>query len=167
MLASLGEMEGAAAVDLFAGSGALGIEALSRGAASVVFVERDPSALRAVADNLAKAGMALLPAGRARVVADDSLRYASSAPRADVVFVDPPYSFTDWPMLLERVASWADLAVIETGGPLDTGPLWEVVRAKTYGATLVTLARSSCVGDEMERREGEAMARPGRLRIAN
>jgi len=84
---------GARVLDLFAGTGAVGIEALSRGAARAVFVERDPAALRALRGNLATLGL-----GRqaARVVAGDVLAAlpslaASEAP-VDLVFVDPPYA---------------------------------------------------------------------------
>jgi len=84
---------GARVLDLFAGTGAVGIEALSRGAARAVFVERDPAALRALRGNLAALGL-----GRqaARVVAGDVLAVlpalAASETPVDLVFVDPPYA---------------------------------------------------------------------------
>jgi len=78
---------GMACLDLFAGSGALGFEALSRGAASVVMVEKHPAALRALRDNAQKLGAANLT-----VVRGDALEFARGArSRFDVVFVDPPY----------------------------------------------------------------------------
>jgi 16S rRNA (guanine966-N2)-methyltransferase len=83
---------GTRVLDLFAGSGAVGIEALSRGAARVVFVERDRDALRALRANLARLRVSRQ---RGRVVAGDVLRVlaglASSEAPADLVFVDPPY----------------------------------------------------------------------------
>lgn len=90
------DLPGAAVLDLFAGSGAAGIEALSRGAARAVLVERDPGAVRVIGENLARAGVA----ERARVVRRDVLRYLLDGPDPgdplgawpfDVVVVDPPY----------------------------------------------------------------------------
>lgn len=86
---------GARVLDLFAGTGAVGIEALSRGAARVVLVERDQSALRALRANLAALGA---PRAAARVMAGDVLHVlpelgAQEGP-FDFVFVDPPYATT-------------------------------------------------------------------------
>lgn len=76
-----------ACLDLFAGSGALGFEALSRGAVSAVMVEKDPGALRALRENAQKLGAAGLT-----VVRGDALEFArETLLRFDVVFVDPPY----------------------------------------------------------------------------
>jgi 16S rRNA (guanine(966)-N(2))-methyltransferase RsmD len=80
-------LAGAACLDLFAGSGALGFEALSRGAASVVMVENNAMALRALRENATKLG-----AENATIVRGDALEFARGArSRFDVVFVDPPY----------------------------------------------------------------------------
>ncbi len=83
---------GAAVLDLFAGSGAVGIEALSRGAARAVFVERDRAAVAALRANLARLGLG----PRARVIARDAeaaLRdLGRQATRFDLVFLDPPYA---------------------------------------------------------------------------
>jgi len=80
-------LAGAACLDLFAGSGALGFEALSRGAGSVVMVENNTVALRALRENATK-----LSAGNAIIVRGDALEFARGArSRFDVVFVDPPY----------------------------------------------------------------------------
>jgi 16S rRNA (guanine966-N2)-methyltransferase len=84
---------GTRVLDLFAGSGAVGIEALSRGAAVAVFVERDPDALRALRANLAALGVGR---AQARVVPGDALavlpRLATTEPPFDLVFLDPPYA---------------------------------------------------------------------------
>jgi 16S rRNA (guanine966-N2)-methyltransferase len=81
------DLTGMACLDLFAGSGALGFEALSRGAASVVMIEKNPAALRALGDNARK-----LDATGLTVVRGDALEFVRSArSRFDVVFVDPPY----------------------------------------------------------------------------
>jgi len=89
-MASLGgRLEGASVLDLFAGSGALGLEALSRGAASVVFVERARGALKTL-----EANVRLLGAGsQCRIVRGDALAYVGRLePRAfDLVLADPPY----------------------------------------------------------------------------
>ncbi len=81
------DLTGMVCLDLFAGSGALGFEALSRGAASVIMVEKNPVVLRALRDNAAKLGATGLT-----VVRGDALEFARGAhSRFDVVFVDPPY----------------------------------------------------------------------------
>ena len=81
------DLTGMECLDLFAGSGALGFEALSRGAASVIMVEKDPAALRALRDNAHKLGATGLT-----VVRGDALEFAGGArSRFDIVFVDPPY----------------------------------------------------------------------------
>jgi len=82
----LGEVGGLRVLDLYAGSGALGIEALSRGAVSTTFVERDPRAVAALRRNLHSLG------SEAAVRRQDALRFLASAPGTyDLVFVDPPY----------------------------------------------------------------------------
>ena len=86
----IGPVEGARVLDLFAGSGALGIEALSRGAEGAVFVERDPEAVRTIERNLDR-----LRLTGARVVRGDVLRTiaqeATAGAKYDLVLVDPPY----------------------------------------------------------------------------
>ena len=82
----LGDLEDARVLDLYAGSGALGIEALSRGAESAVFVERDPRAAAVIERNLEDLGLTQ------RVVRDDVLRFLDRpAGTFDLVFCDPPY----------------------------------------------------------------------------
>ena len=88
-LGTLLDLEGAAVLDLYAGSGALGLEALSRGAVSAVFVEQDPRAFGVLRANIAELG---LGAEEARVVRGDALRNASSGGGPyDLVLIDPPY----------------------------------------------------------------------------
>lgn len=83
-------IQGVRFLDLYAGSGAVGIEALSRGSAEVVFLEQDPSCLRVLRENLAIAGL-----GSQRVIAGDVLRVLPRLVRQgegfDIIFLDPPY----------------------------------------------------------------------------
>jgi 16S rRNA (guanine966-N2)-methyltransferase len=86
LFSMLGDVAGASVLDLYAGSGALGIEALSRGADSAVFVERDAQAVAAIERNLAAVGV------EATVVRQDVVRFLARADGAfDLVFCDPPY----------------------------------------------------------------------------
>jgi 16S rRNA (guanine966-N2)-methyltransferase len=135
VLGSLVDLEGLAVGDLFAGSGALGIEALSRGAASVVLVETAPAALAAIEDNLRALGLD----DRATVVGEDALRFVGRPHHFDVALCDPPYEFGAWERLLAGLD--ATLAVLESGRPLDVPVGWENVRNKHYGGTLVTVVR--------------------------
>lgn len=130
-LGSAGVLDGALVADLFAGSGAIGIEALSRGAERCVFVERDRNALRALDDNLD----ALDLRDRSKVVAADAVSAAATID-ADIVFADPPYDFDDWAQLLGRVR--ADLVVAESGSTIGPFEGWEATREKRYGRTRVT-----------------------------
>lgn len=88
LFSMLGDVSGARVLDLYAGSGALGIEALSRGAASALFVERDPRAAAAIEWNLRSLGLDQ-PVRR-----QDALRFLGRAEGTfDLVFCDPPYDF--------------------------------------------------------------------------
>lgn len=133
-----GGVEGATVADLFAGSGALGIEALSRGAAHAVFVDSDARAVATIRDNLASLGVA---GSRATVLRADVLRWLDGAGAVDVVLCDPPYAFGQWPVLSERIVGVAGVAVLESGAAIELGPEWELLREKVYGGTFVTVAR--------------------------
>lgn len=130
-LGSAGLIEGALVADLFAGSGAVGIEALSRGAERCVFVERDRVALRALDENLDTLDLR----DRSTVLAADA-NSAAATIDADIVFADPPYDFDAWSEFLGRVR--ADTVVIESGNEVDPPPGWDVVRTRRYGRTRVT-----------------------------
>ncbi len=81
------QIPGARCLDLFAGSGALGLEALSRGASEVVMVEKHPAAAKALRDNIA-----LLGAQHAQLVHDDALRFLQRETQGfDLIFLDPPF----------------------------------------------------------------------------
>lgn len=127
---------GASVIDLYAGTGALGIEALSRGAESAVFVDADARAVAAIKENLRATGLA----EQARVVHADVLRYLAGAGATyDIAFADPPYSFEDWPALLAVVP--ARIVAIEARSHVALGERWHPLRSKRYGDTVVTLAR--------------------------
>jgi 16S rRNA (guanine966-N2)-methyltransferase len=134
-LESSGDVEDADVLDLFAGSGALGIEALSRGARHATFVERDRAALEALRANLASLG---LGPDRATVVVGDALA-SSSGRRYDLALLDPPYDYDGWDDLLGRLT--AGVAVCESPRPVDPPPPWRVARVKSYGGTVVTICR--------------------------
>ncbi len=143
MLPSMDVIEGATVLDLFAGSGALGIECLSRGAESAVLVDQHPDAVATIQRNLHVLGDT---ASRATVVRSDALAYVATAPRVDLVLADPPYDFDRWDELLERLRPRAGMLVAETGwekgGSLwAPGPGWETVKVKRYGGTVVAIAK--------------------------
>jgi 16S rRNA (guanine966-N2)-methyltransferase len=123
--------------DLFAGSGALAIEALSRGASHAVLVDHSPAAVAAIRANLAATGLA----ERAEVVRDDVARWAQRAAPVGVVLCDPPYAFSGWDRLLAGFWPLCDLAVFESAAVIEPGARWRVLREKRYGGTVVTVAR--------------------------
>jgi 16S rRNA (guanine966-N2)-methyltransferase len=124
-------------LDLFAGSGALGIEALSRGADRATFVDSDPRAVAVVRANLEATGLA----DRASVVRGDALRFLAGAGHFDLALLDPPYTFGDdeWAALLGALD--ADVAVLESDREVPVPAPWEVLRSKRYGGTVVLLAQ--------------------------
>jgi 16S rRNA (guanine966-N2)-methyltransferase len=125
------DLVGATVLDLFAGTGALGIEALSRGAACATFVEDHRAALTALRANLEATGMV----AQATVLAGDATRL--ELPAVDLAFADPPYAFTAWEPLLSRID--ADLVVVESDREIGLPDPWRVLRSKRYGTTVVTL----------------------------
>lgn len=133
---SRGALEGARAVDLFAGSGALGVEALSRGAAHVTFVDRDRSARHAIGRNLDACGVG----ERATIVASPVERWLAALDddHFDLAFCDPPYAFDAWAQLLGSLP--ADLVVIEAAAPVAMPEGWSIDRASRYGSTWVGFA---------------------------
>lgn len=135
-LGSLGAVEDATVLDLFAGTGALGIEALSRGAAHVTFVDDDEVAVATIRANLESTGLG----DRATVVRSDAARFLDGCDETfDVALADPPYAFDGWAAVLAGLR--AGLAVLESGSEIDLGPGWEALRSRRYGDTVVTLAR--------------------------
>ncbi len=145
ILFSQGGVVGAHVVDLFAGTGALGIEALSRGAASATFVEWDPTALAAIRSNLASVGLAHAEQGgdTTLIRADAETWVATTASRYDLALVDPPYQFAGWDSLVRRIP--AELAILESGAEITAPDGWVIVKSRRYGSTIVTVARPELV----------------------
>jgi 16S rRNA (guanine966-N2)-methyltransferase len=140
----LADVEGAHALDLYAGTGALGIEALSRGAADATFVESARHALIALRENLA----ALDLGGSASVVAQPVARAVTSLTGPfDLVFADPPYAIVgEVPLaiaaLCERGALAPSARVVIEHASRDAAPLLEGFLARpsrSYGDTMVTI----------------------------
>jgi 16S rRNA (guanine966-N2)-methyltransferase len=131
-LDSAGMIDGAAVADLFAGSGSLGIEALSRGAATCIFVERDRAALKALRANIAALGLT----DRATVVASDVPAWVPALRGVDLGLVDPPYEFDGWDRLLGLLQ--VPYVVAEAAHQIEPPEPWTVVKARRYGRTWVT-----------------------------
>jgi 16S rRNA (guanine966-N2)-methyltransferase len=143
-------------LDLFAGFGAVGIEALSRGARGCVFVEQAPTALRPLRDNLAEATRratnAHISCDFMNVVPSDVARcwdtLASRGQRFHIIWADPPYrQATDWASTLLRhvppIAAPEGILILESGEDLPEnildGTPWKPLRSKRYGGTLVSM----------------------------
>lgn len=138
-------IHGARCLDLFAGSGALGLEALSRGAAAVTFVERDNRAQRALRENLQLVG-----SSGGEVIAGDALAFLRGTPTPfDVVFLDPPFrrGLLEPCLTLLNEKGWlAPGARIYLEVELEAGELllpdgWELLRSKKAGQVSYNLAR--------------------------
>jgi 16S rRNA (guanine966-N2)-methyltransferase len=147
IFSSLAEkVPGARVLDLFAGTGSFGIEALSRGAASATFVEQDAEAVQCIRDNLAHCRL------QGDVRQADALAYLEKPPadRFDLIFADPPYvksrgALDDDPLLTRLIPFLAPngLFVWEhyAGQRLENAQSWEVIRHRDYGETGLTFLR--------------------------
>jgi 16S rRNA (guanine966-N2)-methyltransferase len=147
IFSSLAEVvPGARVLDLYAGTGSFGIEALSRGAASATFVEQDAEAVQCIRDNLTHCHL------QGDVRQADALKYLEKPPtdRFDLIFADPPYvksrgQLDDDPLLTQLMAIivpnglfiWEHYA----GQRLQNSPFWEVIRHRDYGETGLTFLR--------------------------
>lgn len=139
-------ISGARCLDLFAGSGAIGLEALSRGAAHVTFVDRSPGVIRAIREHLGR----LREGGRAEAITSDVAAFLRSPPAQcfDIVFLDPPYAagllepacqaleFGDWLAPQGRIYLECDA---KTGLP-ELPDNWQLVRAGKAGQVAFHLA---------------------------
>ena len=131
-------LDGLRVADLACGSGALGIEALSRGAAGCAFVDSSPVSLRTARANLAAVG---LGTAEATFVKDDLLRWArAQAPGSlDLVLVDPPYGWAGWDDLLVALRGVTGAVAAESARPIATTSGWTSLRSRRHGGTVVTV----------------------------
>jgi 16S rRNA (guanine966-N2)-methyltransferase len=138
-LISLGVLPDAEVLDLFAGTGALGLEALSRGARHATFVDNSSASLRAIEQNVESLGFT----EQATVVRADAATFRPRGP-VDIAFIDPPYTWEGWPTLLSRLL--ATVAVCEARHPVEPPSGWELVRSDRYGTTVITLLQQTVKG---------------------
>lgn len=135
-------------LDLYAGSGAVGIEALSRGALTCAFVEENTKALRCLRENLE----ALNPPARFRLLPFPAVKafkvLRETGFQADVLFADPPYSCHEWPSILLSIPKYnllppAFIAVLEyaASSPPQAPPEWGDPRRYRYGDTALAVYR--------------------------
>jgi 16S rRNA (guanine966-N2)-methyltransferase len=141
-------LEGARVIDLFAGSGALGFEALSRGAVFCLFVETDEAARGAIRDNMEALGQFGAARVHRRDATDLGPRPGSAGPAFDLAFLDPPYAQGLGERALAGLASggWLKpgaLVVCERGAdePVLAAPGFEVLDERPYGAARVWFLR--------------------------
>jgi 16S rRNA (guanine966-N2)-methyltransferase len=139
----IGPVDGARVLDLYAGSGAMGLEALSRGALRAVFVERDPRAVAAIERNLDKLGLT-----GAVVIRGDAAGYvaaeAAAGRRYDLVLIDPPYQMLDTALVslaphLPAVIAEAGLVVVESAAQETPALPLERRTTRRYGSSRLTV----------------------------
>jgi 16S rRNA (guanine966-N2)-methyltransferase len=139
----IGPVDGATVLDLFAGSGAMGLEALSRGAARAVFVESDPGACRVIERNLEK--LDLSGAQIVRADARSSLpTEAATGRRYDLILVDPPYEeyrklVKTLAIYLPRLLASGGVVVVETGSRLEPELPLALRTSRRYGSARLTV----------------------------
>ncbi len=144
------EMAGAAFLDLFAGTGAVGLEAISRGAASATFVEANARHLAPLKRNVSAM---VAPVSRANIVKGDAYRYIASyhGPGFDIVFADPPYALGEEKGYASVLAKLAERGVVKPGGLFvaemtavqraEETPGWDLLRDRSYGKTRICIWR--------------------------
>ncbi|HUG65667.1 MAG TPA: 16S rRNA (guanine(966)-N(2))-methyltransferase RsmD, partial [Gaiellaceae bacterium] len=139
----VGSVQGASVLDLYAGSGSMGLEALSRGAASCVFVERDREAARVIQANLEKlrlTGATVKIRDVAAALRDEGAR----GRRSDLVLIDPPYEewdrhATSLAELLPAVLADSALVVVETADRVEPELPLDLVTTRRYGSARITV----------------------------
>lgn len=104
----LGDVENLKVIDLFAGSGSLGFEALSRGAALVYFVEKDPALVASLSENARHLGVT----EQVEIVQEDALRFVEHLPTVDLILADPPYAYPYKNELVARILSGSQAALM-------------------------------------------------------
>jgi 16S rRNA (guanine966-N2)-methyltransferase len=140
-----GDLAGLPFLDLYAGSGAVGLEAASRGALPVTLVERDPRAAKVIRDNAAALGVSDV-----EVVASSVAKFLDHGPRPyAIVFLDPPYADPVEETLLALAAGWlaAGAVVCVERASRDRGPRWprgiDALRSRRYGDSTLWYGRAS------------------------
>jgi len=155
LFSMLGEcVQGALFLDVFAGSGAVGLEAISRGASRAVFVERDSRAFTCLTANIARCNAAdRCDAHRADALAWLASHCKSPSPQApfDVAFADPPYALASQGVYFDAMRLLADGNYMSPNGIFvaemashhapDESPAWELIRDRTYGQSRIAIYR--------------------------
>ena len=135
---------GRTCLDLFAGSGALGFEAASRGAERVVMVETNRTALRALQDNIDKLGCA-----NVSVHGQDALEFVSrDAQQYDVIFLDPPFQSDYLPKLLTVLPQRLNekgVVYVESGAAITVPPPWQIIKSGKAGQVHYQLLRKALI----------------------
>ncbi|TVY00958.1 16S rRNA (guanine(966)-N(2))-methyltransferase RsmD [Mycolicibacterium porcinum] len=141
------DFAGLSVLDLYAGSGALGLEALSRGAASATFVEADARAAGVIAENIATLGVRAASVRRGSV---EAVLAGGATRPVDLVFADPPYDLDDAAvdamLTLLAAAGWVtsgSFVLVErraSSGPVKWPAGWDELSTRRYGDTRVELA---------------------------
>ncbi len=147
------EIAGASFLDLFAGAGSVGLEALSRGAARATFVECNPRHAACLAANVS----ALRAEARAEIVRADAFAWPAvggSGRAFDIAFADPPYALVAERGYAPLLAALAESGAVRPGGlfvaematrqAAEAHPLWELCRDRAYGQTRIAVYRNVC-----------------------
>lgn len=154
--ALLGTLDGVRIADLYAGSGAVGLEALSRGAVHALLVEADPKAVRTVRENARSVG---LPGAEIRTgKAEQTVTGPAPADPYDVVFLDPPYAVTDDDLreilLTLRSQGWLAEGALVTveratrGGEFGWPEGFEPLRSRRYGEATLWYGRAASICED-------------------
>ena len=133
-LHSYGLVENRSFLDLFSGTGSLEIEALSRGAKSVVFVDHHAEAIDCIILNVEK----LNYGSTSKILKTDALSFLERDDYFDVALLDPPYKYEHWGTLLKRVN--AHSIVIESSEQVTLESDWEIIKSQKYGQTNLLIA---------------------------
>lgn len=146
------DIHGARCLDLYAGSGALGFEALSRGAGRAVLVEQNPHVARQLTQSAQ-----LLKTSDAHILNSDAISFLKRDDGAfDIVFIDPPFALNAWPAVIEALAAshcLAANALIYIESPANAAPLitpaeWTLAKRGTAGDVQYTLHRATKQSEE-------------------
>ncbi len=138
LYSQLGSFENRSFLDLFAGSGIMGLEALSRGFSEVTAVEKNKSVFTVIKSNYQKLNL------NAKIILGDSIKVLDRlADKYDVIYIDPPYLSGIYDSVLKKLPSF-DVAVVEHSIELDFSD-FEILQSKNYGGKMVTyLKMKSC-----------------------